>query len=394
MPNLENELQKMHGDLSVCQSSLRQYLETQRETFPRFYFVGDDDLMKFLRQSTHLEIWRDQIHKIFNGVHTVQFTERSEIEVVLSDKGESLQLRPPVPIDPNLCSTMKRLESSIQRALRNQLGGKEESTLGDLSKGVSGSVSQMRDLNASIHFTREVESAIVSNTLESLKKRLEIRLASCMNFNEKETSLERFRRRSFVMDTVYHIQIIESLIEADVTSKNDWEWRKQLRFYVKDGNPKETESAVFAEILYGVFDVSWEFLGSLSKLIHTALTDRCFLVLSQAMVLGLGGHPFGPAGTGKTETVKALGHALGRSVLVFNCDEDFDFKSMERIFAGLVACGFWGCFDEFNRLEPHVLSSVAQHLQIIQARNPSQKKTIGSNLDGSVAKEREHSIFG
>ena len=34
----------------------------------------------------------------------------------------------------------------------------------------------------------------------------------------------------------------------------------------------------------------------------------------------------GPAGTGKTESVKALGHQLGRFVLVFNCDEKFDFQ--------------------------------------------------------------------
>lgn len=39
------------------------------------------------------------------------------------------------------------------------------------------------------------------------------------------------------------------------------------------------------------------------------------------MKLGLGGNPYGPAGTGKTESVKALGGLLGRQVLVFNCDE-------------------------------------------------------------------------
>ena len=39
------------------------------------------------------------------------------------------------------------------------------------------------------------------------------------------------------------------------------------------------------------------------------------------MYLGLGGNPYGPAGTGKTESVKALGGLFGRQVLVFNCDE-------------------------------------------------------------------------
>ena len=34
----------------------------------------------------------------------------------------------------------------------------------------------------------------------------------------------------------------------------------------------------------------------------------------QGITLGYGGNPYGPAGTGKTESVKALGQALARQV--------------------------------------------------------------------------------
>ena len=114
------------------------------------------------------------------------------------------------------------------------------------------------------------------------------------------------------------------------------------------------------------FSYTYEYQGNAPKLVHTPLTDKCYLTLTQAMHLGLGGNPYGPAGTGKTESVKALGGLFGRQVLVFNCDEAFDFQAMGRIFVGLCQVGAWGCFDEFNRLEERTLSAVSQQIQTIQ----------------------------
>src|SRR5690349_19025213 len=99
-------------------------------------------------------------------------------------------------------------------------------------------------------------------------------------------------------------------------------------------NPREEKLLKKLQICIAnaTFDYGFEYLGVADRLVQTPLTDRCYLTLTQALESRMGGSPYGPAGTGKTETVKALAQQMGRLVFVFCCDEGFDFQAMSRIF--------------------------------------------------------------
>lgn len=352
-------LKNVAEQLELCQKSLNKFLEQKRDSFPRFYFISDDDLLEILAQSKNPTIIQSHLKKLFMGIHSVQFDQQKEnILKIISLEGEEVQLLKPVHVTDEVEYWLSELDDEMKATLKAHL---QQCTV---KTDIGLYASQIICTAEMIRFTTQAEEAIKesrSGALKTLKTNLQTQLRELNVFAGRNVdALIAIKLKAIIMDLIHNIDVVDLLIKNNVEKESDWLWKKQLRFYL------DSTGSCVLRMVDAEFKYSYEYQGNAPKLVHTPLTDRCYLTLTQGMQLGYGGNPYGPAGTGKTESVKALGNAMGRQVLVFNCDEGIDFKSMGRIFTGLVKCGAWGCFDEFNRLKVDQLSAVSQMIQIIQ----------------------------
>ena len=160
---------------------------------------------------------------------------------------------------------------------------------------------------------------------------------------------QRAKIVALVTIEVHGRDVIDLLIKKGDFDISSFAWLQQLRLYwdrtIDDCIVRQTNTQ---------FQYGYEYLGNSGRLAITPLTDRCYITLTTALHLHRGGSPKGPAGTGKTETTKDLGKALGMYVIVINCSEGLDFKSMGRMFSGL---GWFSKILDFDWLTNHRASS-------------------------------------
>ena len=332
--SIKSMLNSMLERLERCQKSLNEFLEQKRSSFPRFYFIGDEDLLQILGQASKPTVIQTHLKKLFAGIHSVNFDEAGKnILTMNSIQGEIVPLKNSIQISSEVEGWLNDLSKEMKNTLRQlliecvTLGRKKDGSLDPLKYP-----SQILCLAESILFAEKCEAAIKGKSLEKLLKLLEGQLDTYTSVDfddEKDSKVLELKLKALILDTIHHIDIVKKLIESKVRAVNHWLWQKQLRNYLERDQVK-------IRMVDAEFEYTYEYQGNAMKLVHTELTDKCYLTLTQGMKMGLGGNPYGPAGTGKTESVKALGGLFGRQVLVFNCDEGIDIKSMGRTFVGLV----------------------------------------------------------
>ncbi|GFH22123.1 uncharacterized protein HaLaN_19537 [Haematococcus lacustris] len=331
----------MDAKLERIQKSLENYLENKRQQshivppaaaprpalhlqFPRFYFLSSDDLLEILGQAKDPLNVQSHLKKCFEGIKKLDMNTPGDNERkqylslgIHSPDGEYLPFAGPVVTEGRPEEWLNRVEEAMFATTKKHLYKVLEDSKGPKcalraatkkEKWVKDNQGQMIITAGQIVWTFECEKAL--GDLENARRAVKALKKKWVSYLNKLTAVtrsklnkvERNKVVSLITIEVHARDVIEKLSKSNCTSVNDFEWVSQLRFYWD----KDLNDCVVKQVL-SVFVYGYEYQGNNGRLVITPLTDRCYMTLGAAMFTRRGGNPLGPAGTGKTETVKDFG---------------------------------------------------------------------------------------
>ncbi|KAK2515571.1 hypothetical protein Q9233_014084 [Columba guinea] len=272
-PGLSQHLEAIQSRLSLCEKALAEYLDMKRLAFPRFYFVSSADLLDILSNGTNPQLVQRHLSKLFDNLARMKFQLDSE--------------QKPTKVGLGMYS---REEEYVSFSEPCDCSGQGGGRLRECDEGISQEASDPAE-----HPRYHADRAALQG---------------------RQTGI-----MTICTIDVHARDVVAKMITQKVDNAQAFIWLSQLRHRWSD-----EERHCFANICDAQFLYSYEYLGNTPRLVITPLTDRCYITLTQSLHLTMSGAPAGPAGTGKMETTKDLGRALGIMVYVFNCSEQMDYK--------------------------------------------------------------------
>ncbi|XP_031848127.1 dynein beta chain, ciliary [Nomia melanderi] len=382
-PKLLEKLEELQVQLNVCEKALADYLETKRLIYPRFYFISSADLLDILSNGNNPELVCKHLSKLYDSIANLLWKMDGDkptktATVMVAKDGEKMTIH-------GLCDCSGKVENW----LNNVTDAMKKTVRHHISQAVSNYDEKPREqwifdhqaqpalCGSQIWWTTEVNMAFrrleegFENAFKDYQRKQINQLNALIAILCGDLDLsDRIKIMTICTIDVHARDVVAKMIAMKAENSASFQWQSQLRHRWDD-----KAHDCFADICDATFRYSHEYLGNVPRLVITPLTDRCYITLTQSLHLIMGGAPAGPAGTGKTETTKDLGRALGQMVYVFNCSEQMDYKSCGNIYKGLAQVGAWGCFDEFNRISVEVLSVVAVQVKSVLDGVKSGKST-------------------
>ena len=311
---IQKSLERLADLLNKIQKALGEYLERERSSFPRFYFVGDEDLLEIIGNSKDILRIMKHLKKMFAGISTIILDEElSQIQGMASREGEEVRFAEPILLKdyPKINDWLARLEATMRLSLAKLLtdavtelqsfyGTGSKVAIDQLMSWMERYPAQLVTLAVQIAWTSSIEASfeaaqLPEGPLDTIHGALDL-LADIVL--QELGPVTRRKCEHLITELVHQRDVTRNLLQQKILDSRSFAWLYQMRFYLDRSleNPPDRLSIHVAD---AAFPYGWEYLGVPDRLVQTPLTDRVYLTLAQALDTQLGGAPFGPAGTGR-----------------------------------------------------------------------------------------------
>lgn len=315
IPGIQKSLERLADLLNKIQKALGEYLERERASFPRFYFVGDEDLLEIIGNSKEILRIMKHLKKMFAGISTIMLDdELTMIKGMASREGEEVMFKDPILLKdfPKINDWLTKLEAEMRVSLAQLLcdavaelqafyGNGDSLPRDQFIAWVEKFPAQLVTLAIQVAWTASIENTLqksepLEGPLDTIRQGLDLLADVVLT---ELTPVTRRKCEHLITELVHQRDVARTLIQQGVTDNRAFSWLYQMRFYLDAGldNPLDRLAIKVAD---ASFPYGWEYLGVPDRLVQTPLTDKCYLTLTQALDNQLGGSPFGPAGTGKS----------------------------------------------------------------------------------------------
>lgn len=291
-------LESLSEELESCQKSLSEYLESKRNTFPRFFFISDEELLSILGSFNPTNV-QEHIVKMFDNVVKLNFGTGKFEKYILgmtSGEGEILHYKTPVQIHGKVEEWMGMVEAEMKasnrsahkEAIFNYALGSRLDWIAQFPGMVGLAASQcwwtweVEDVFRKIGLGQKLEMKLYYKTLVDQLNDLVAKVRTDLSSNDRK------KINTQIVIDVHARDVIDRFVRDSIMSDTEFEWESQLRFYWN-----KTADNLLVSQCNGTFSSGYEYMGLNGRLVITPLTDRCFLTITQALSMMLGAAPAG-----------------------------------------------------------------------------------------------------
>ena len=213
--------------LDFVQRGLREYLESKRAQFARFYFLANEDLLEILSQTKEVRNVQPHLGKVFENLVKVEFTADNRITHMYSGEKECIQFDEAVnPHDKGVEFWMGELEEMMFKSIRSVLLKSIEDYENNARPEWMLCHPGQCVLNGSqVWWTKEVEEAMNANKLADYATKLQVQISETVKKVQQEvTKLQSITIGALITIDVHARDVVNNLVDAGITDVAAFDW--------------------------------------------------------------------------------------------------------------------------------------------------------------------------